>query len=64
MPEKSFSEEVSKMLGPWYGGPVLSYENGKFILQTWGDAPVCNEVIATGETIPDLIRNYRKRKKR
>lgn len=49
---------LASVLGEWYGGPVLSFENGVFTLQAWGDAPVCNTILAQGETIKRLMENY------
>lgn len=32
-------EVLKAVLGGPYGGPSISYEDGKFILYEWGDAP-------------------------
>ena len=34
------SRPLSEILGHTYGGPSISYEDGKFVLYTWGDSPV------------------------
>lgn len=41
---------LKKVLGVSYGGPSISYENGKFILYKWYDAPVNMEILVSDKT--------------
>ena len=49
------------MLGPAYGGPSISLEEGKFVLYDWGDGPVGMDILAEGDTLVELIVNYKAR---
>jgi len=57
-----FSKELQTILGPTYGGPSISFEDGKFVLYTWTDAPVGMEILISGTSIPDLVRKCKKAK--
>jgi hypothetical protein len=49
---------LKSKLGHTYGGPSLSYENNEFILYTWTDAPVGEQILAKGKTLKELMENY------
>lgn len=53
--KKDLNASLKKWLGASYGGPSISYEDGKFILYAWGDAPVSMEIIAKSDTIEGLV---------
>ncbi len=46
---------LSEVLGGSYGGPSISYEEGKFILYHWGDAPVGTKILVSDETWSGFI---------
>lgn len=52
------TEWLKSKLGSTYGGPSLSYQDGEFILYTWTDAPVGEQILAKGKTFKELIENY------
>lgn len=55
-------EQLREILGGTYGGPSLSYEKGrqKFVIYSWYDAPVGDDILAEGATISETITNFRK----
>ncbi|RDJ34910.1 MAG: hypothetical protein DWQ19_08735 [Crenarchaeota archaeon] len=55
-------KELIKILGSDYGGPSLSYQEGKFVIYNWYDAPVGTEVLGCGPTIMQAVRDYRANK--
>lgn len=52
---------LTSVLLEWYGGPVLSFEEDKFVLQLWGDASVGRHVLGQGRTLKELMENYNER---
>ena len=52
--------DLKEVLGSLYSGYNLGYEDGKFVIGLTCDAPACEQVIATGETLTECIENYRK----
>ena len=51
---------LKEFLGPSYGGPSLSYEQGKFVLYTWTDGPCDIKILFTGDTLDEVMDNYLK----
>ncbi len=49
---------LEQILGGTYGGPSLSRQDGKWVIYHWYDAPVCDDVLATGGTLPELVAAY------
>jgi len=54
----NIDEKLKNILGEWYGGPSLSYEDGKFIIYSWGDAPVGMDILASGNTIEECVDKF------
>jgi len=52
------NKHLSEILGPTYGGPSLSFENGEFVIYGWADAPVGTEILASGKTIEETIKDF------
>ena len=52
--------DLKEVLGDLYSGYNLGYEDGKFVIGLTCDAPACEQVVATGETLTKCIENYRK----
>lgn len=50
------SKILKKVLGPTYGGPSLSYDDGKFILYSWGDAPVSIEILVSDSDFVSFVQ--------
>jgi len=38
---------LKSVLGGTYGGPSISFEDNKFVLYDWGDAPVCMDILVS-----------------
>lgn len=51
--------ELKAALGPTYGGPSLSVEGDKFVLYAWTDAPVGEELLASGDTLEECLNSYK-----
>ena len=50
---------LRRVLGESYGGPSISYENGKFILYEWTDAPVRVNILVEHEEWDKFIQKVR-----
>lgn len=48
-------ELLKKVLGHTYGGPSISYENDRFVLYGWGDAPVNMDVLLSAKTWDEFV---------
>jgi hypothetical protein len=53
-------EMLSRILGNMYGGPSISYEDGKFVLYEWFDAPVEMQILAEAYTFEELMAHIKK----
>jgi len=51
----AIEEALKKVLGSVYGGPSISYENDKFVLYEWGDAPVGMYILISASTFEELL---------
>lgn len=51
---------AARILRDSYGGPSLSYENGQFVVYSWGDAPVSINVMGTGSSVYEALKNVPK----
>lgn len=62
----ALNDLLPSILGDSYGGPSISYDLGtepgddpKFVLYTWTDAPVGIEILAEGDTLQDMLFQYK-----
>lgn len=58
--------KLRQILGPTYGGPSLSFDkvSNQYIIYKWHDAPVDEEILATGTSLTDVIKNFYKNQKK
>lgn len=56
--DKTIEARLAKVLGGTYGGPSLSFQDGKFVIYEWGDAPVSISIIGFGITIAECLDDY------
>lgn len=53
---------MKKVLSGTYGGPSISFEEGKFVLYRWYDAPVGDEILVEAETWDEFVEKLEKYK--
>lgn len=51
----TLDEMARVVLGETYGGPSLSYMDGKFVIYEWLDAPVSDDILFSGDTISEVV---------
>ena len=56
--EMSEIGKFKDLLGHCYGGPSISFEQDRFVLYVWGDAPVDYRILAEGKTLEALLADY------
>jgi hypothetical protein len=56
--------DLRLILGPTYGGPSLSYEDGKFVIYSWGDAPVGMDPIAESVYLDEVVELAKDKERR
>lgn len=59
MSTEEIEDALKDILKGTYGGPSLSYEDGLFIIYEWADAPCETSDLVYGDTLENLITNYR-----
>jgi hypothetical protein len=52
--------ELKEILKAAYGGPSLSFEDGEFVLYTWGDAPTGTTVLAHDRNLKSMIKKIKR----
>lgn len=46
---------LKERLGDAYGGPSVSFQDGKFVIYEWSDAPVTENILGTGNNLEEAI---------
>jgi hypothetical protein len=59
MTSAEMNKRLRKLLGETYGGPSISFEEGRFVLYTWTDGPVGTTILAEGATLLELLTNVK-----
>ena len=59
----NINAEFKEILGGTYGGPSLSYEDDKFVVYRWTDAPPGMKILGSGATLSAAIRDFKWRQR-